>query len=285
MIATRGPSPFFGDALASALAERPGEVLVVEDGTSGIDEGTLAGARLLRLDRVGRSAARNTGVEAARMEFVAFLDDDDLALPGRLERQRRSLREQDSPLSFGRVRVVDGEGHPLDAWNRLLARRYRRLPIGGAGFADLLASRCPIYTSATMVRRESFLAAGGYDPQLNWYEDLDLYLRLSQLGPLVQCPGDPVAEYRLHGANTPSERLYEGALAVTAKHLPEARGRARRHLLDWRMDALWGLGRFGAVRREAARAALRDPLLLTHPRFAKRLVGAALPALLLEARR
>jgi glycosyltransferase involved in cell wall biosynthesis len=261
-------------------------VIVVEDGTRGVDEQALAGARLVRLEHVGRSAARNTGVDAATTPLIAFLDDDDLSLPGRIERQRASLVDAPgAPLSFGRVHIVDGDGRPLENWDELLERRFRRVSESGAGFTDVLASRLPIYTSATMVRRDAFLEVGGYDPALDWHEDLDLYLRLSRLGPLVLCPGDAVATYRLHGGNTPSDLLYEGALAVADKHLPTATGRTRRLLVELRVDALWGLGRFREARRDAVRAALRQPLLLGRPLFAKRFAGAALPARLLEARR
>ena len=112
-----------------------------------------------------------------------------------------------------------------------------------------------------MVRRDSFLRVGGYDPELDAYEDLDLYVRLSRLGPLLPCFGEPVAAYRLHGANTPSPRLYEGALEVTAKHLPTARGRERRLLWDWRIDALWGLRRIREVLTEHDGLALRRSVL------------------------
>jgi hypothetical protein len=125
-----------------------------------------------------------------------------------------------------------------------------------------------------MVRREAFLATGGYDARFDAYEDLDLYLRLAQAGEVALTPGDPVAVYRLHGQNTPSPRLYEGALGVTEKHLPTAAGRAHRLLLERRLDALWGLGRYGDARRAALRAAVEQPLLLGHPRFAKRLAGS-----------
>jgi glycosyltransferase involved in cell wall biosynthesis len=261
-------------------------VIVVEDGTHGVPDGSTHGLRLLRVGPVGRSAARNAGVKAAMTPFVAFLDDDDVALPGRLDRLRDALRQAEaSPLSFGHVHVIDGEGSPLAEWNERLGRRFRGLAERGADVAGILASRCPIYTSATMVRREAFLEVDGYDPHLDAYEDLDLYLRLAELAPLVPCTGEPVSAYRLHGANTPSQRLYEGAVAVTAKHLPAARGNERRLLLEWRFDALWGLGRFRTVRREAIGAALRDPLLLTRLLLVKRLVGAALPTRLLEARR
>jgi glycosyltransferase involved in cell wall biosynthesis len=275
VIPTLGESPFLHEAVASALAERPAEVVVVVNGGAAADV-DVPGARVLRREEAGRSAARNLGVEAARTPFVAFLDDDDAALPGRLERQQAALDGAWwAPLAFGRVRVVDGEGRPRDDWNRLLDRRFARLArTGAASYEDVLAVQAPIYTSATMVRRDAFLAVGGFDPAFEAYEDLDLYLRLARSGDLLPVGGDPVTTYRLHGANTPSTRLYEGALRVAEKHLPRTTGRARRLLLERRVDALWGLGRTADARRAAARALLEEPALFLHPRFARRLAAA-----------
>ena len=262
VIPTLGRSPFLGEAIASALADGPAEVLVVSDGAGALEVPT---ARVIAIEHAGRSAARNRGVEEARTGLVAFLDDDDLVVPGRFARQTEAIG--DASLTFGRVQVVDGEGSPRGDWNALLARRF---PSGPVDAAELLSKQTPVYTSATLVRREAFLEAGGYDPALDAYEDLDLYLRL---GRLVPTPGGPVATYRLHGRNTPSDRLYEGVLAVTEKHLPESRGAVRRALLARRVDALWGLRR---LRGEAMRAAVSEPLLLTNPRFLLRLAGSAL---------
>jgi glycosyltransferase involved in cell wall biosynthesis len=266
VIPTVGMSRFLRDAVESALADAPAELIVVNDGA---DEISLHGARVVRIEHAGRSAARNRGVEEARTELVAFLDDDDLVLPGRLARQVEALG--DAPLTFGRVEVVDGEGCPRVDWNELLDSRF---PGGSVGAAEIVSAQTPIYTSATLVRREAFLSVGGYDPALDAYEDLDLYLRLARLGPLLPTPGDPVARYRLHGENTPSDRLYEGVLAVTEKHLPGSRGPLRRALLERRIDALWGLRR---LRGEALRAAFSEPLLLARRRFLLRLAGSMLP--------
>lgn len=269
-----------------ASAAGADEVIVVEDGTAEAVEASLGGARLLRLPRAGRSRARNAGVEAASAPFIAFLDADDVSLPGRLERQRKALEAAPgAPLCFGRVRVVDGALAPIPEWNELLGRRFARLSGSPVDVEAILDSRCPIYTSATMVRRQAFLDAGGYDPRFDAYEDLDLYLRLAARGALVQLDGEPVTLYRLHGQNTESDRLFAGALGVAEKHLPEARGAARRLLLERRVDALWGLGRFREARRAAWGALAAEPLLLGDPRFVKRLGGTLVPAPLLRARR
>ena len=173
VIPTLGRSRFLGEAVESALAEEPAEVLVVSDGAG---ELTVPGAQVVPVEHAGRSAARNRGVEVARTELVAFLDDDDLVVPGRLARQAEALGR--AALTFGRVTVVDGHGRPREDWNSLLERRF---PSGPVGHVEVLSSQTPIYTSATLVRRDAFLEAGGYDAAFDAYEDLDLYLRLARL--------------------------------------------------------------------------------------------------------
>lgn len=259
---------------------------MVEDGTTGVDEAALGGATLLRLPHVRRSRARNAGVEAAATPYVAFLDEDDVALAGRLERQRAALADAPAAaMSYGRVTVVDDRLQPVAAWNTLLSPRFDTLAARGSTFDAIAELGGPLYLSATMVRRDAFLAAGGFDPDFDAHEDLDLYLRLAQSGGLVPTPGEAVTLYRVHGANTASDDLYRGTLGVTAKHLAGTRGRARRALLERRVDALWALGEFGRARREAVAAALSEPALFGHRRFVKRLLSLAAPTRLLEKRR
>jgi glycosyltransferase involved in cell wall biosynthesis len=284
VIPVRAPAPWFATALASALSDPDAaEVIVVEDGTRELREDELGGARLIRLPPSGRSAARNTGVAAAATPLVAFLDADDRSLPGRLARQRDAIRA--APLTYGRVRVVSEAGGAHGEWNALLGRRFDELARSRGGIDAVLSTNCPIYTSAVLVRRDDFLAAGGYDTALDAFEDLDLYLRLAQRRPLAPTPGEPVTEYLLHAGNTPSSRLYEGALYVAEKHLPDARGRTRRLLLARRVEALWGLGRFREARRAALRALVAEPRLAASASFGRRLAASFLPGRILEARR
>jgi GT2 family glycosyltransferase len=286
VIPAHGPGPFLADAVAGALAEEPAEVLVVEDGTDGVDPAALGDVRLLRLPHVRRSRARNAGVEAAETPFVAFLDEDDVSLPGRLERQRAALANAPhATMTYGLVTVVDESLRPDAEWNGILAPRFAELVARGSTFDAIAEVGGPLYLSATMIRRDAFLATGGFDPDFDAHEDLDLYLRLARDGAIVATIGEPVTLYRVHGTNTPSDALYRGTLGVTAKHLADARGAGRRALLERRVDALWSLGDFPAARREAAKAALAEPRLLRHPRFVKRLLGLAAPTRLLEARR
>src|SRR2546423_15629533 len=88
VVPTLGASPYLEGAVASALAEEPAEVIVVVNGGADVE---VEGARVVRREEPGRSAARNDGVGAARTPYVAFLDDDDDVLPGRLGRPRAPL--------------------------------------------------------------------------------------------------------------------------------------------------------------------------------------------------
>jgi glycosyltransferase involved in cell wall biosynthesis len=153
VIPTRRDSLDLRHAIESVVAQEPGETIVVENGAATLSQEELGDVRLLQLPEANRSLARNAGVEAARFPLVAFLDDDDLALPGRLARQRDAVGD-DVVLTFGRVRVVDDDGHALDDWNTLLDRRFARLERRGVSYEEILAAPAPIYTSATMVRRE-----------------------------------------------------------------------------------------------------------------------------------
>jgi glycosyltransferase involved in cell wall biosynthesis len=285
VIPVHGRGPFLDEALASVRGE-PAEILVVEDGTQDVDEARVAGARLVRLDHVGRSRARNAGVEAATTPYVAFLDEDDVRIAGGLARQVAALEAAPrAVMTYGRVIVGDTALEPIAEWNDVLDPRFDQLAARGTTFDAVAELGGPLYLSATMVRRDAFLAAGGFDSAFDAHEDLDFYLRIAHDGRLVPTEGAPVTRYRVHGSNTPSNALYQGTLDVAAKHLLGAHGIGRRALLERRVDALWSLGDFRRARREALRAALAEPLLLRHARFVKRLLALLAPTRLLAARR
>src|SRR5262249_45817573 len=121
---------------------------------------------------VGRSRARNAGVEAAATPFVAFLDEDDVCLPGGPARLRDALDGAPrATMTYGRVVVVDAERRPIDEWNANLAPRFDELVARGSSFEAIAEIGGPLYLSATMVRRDAFLAAGGFDPAFDAHED------------------------------------------------------------------------------------------------------------------
>ena len=99
VIPTRNRAHLVGEAIESALNQRPGQVeaIVVDDGSTDDTAKVLAEnfgsrIRLLRMpERRGAGAARNAGLRVACGELVAFLDDDDLWLPGKLDAELNAL--------------------------------------------------------------------------------------------------------------------------------------------------------------------------------------------------
>jgi glycosyltransferase involved in cell wall biosynthesis len=97
VIPTWNRARLVGEAIESALLQQQGvvEVIVVDDGSTDDTPDVLAGRfgtriRLLRMpERRGPGAARNAGVRAATGELLAFLDSDDLWLPGKLDAELR----------------------------------------------------------------------------------------------------------------------------------------------------------------------------------------------------
>ena len=189
------------------------ELVLVDDG-SGDDSPQLARTawqgsswplRLLQSGGQGVSAARNLGWRAARHPLVAFLDADDLALPGRLRRQadlllaNRSLQQ----VLCGWQRI-DPSGTPLTE-----VRPWQE----GAGFSLREALRHKaVLPSAWMLRREALEAVGGFDATLSQAEDVDLLLRLARAG----APGAWLEEILC------SYRVHPGAASRRAR--PQARG-------------------------------------------------------------
>jgi glycosyltransferase involved in cell wall biosynthesis len=198
-----------GEALASAAAQtlREIEIVVVDDGS---DDGTdaVVGAlaardpriRLLRQENRGVSAARNAGIRAARGEYVAFLDADDLWHPEKLERQLARFGEcgPDVGLVYTWSTCMDGRG-------RILPGRAFTETAEGDVYARLLLGH--FVNGTHMVRRRLLLEVGGYDEELGGNEDMALYLDLAERCRFAVVP-ECLAGYRLSPESL-SHRVWE----------------------------------------------------------------------------
>lgn len=178
IIPTYNRAALVTEAVASVLAQtRPDFELLVVDDASTDDTATAlapyaARIRLLRREsRGGVSAARNTGIAAARGEWLTFLDSDDLWLPEKLARQLAFLSENPDLL------ICQTE----ETWVRRGVRVNPPLThrkIGGLIFYQSL-ERCLVSPSAVILHRRLIEQHGGFDEDLSAAEDYDLWLRLA----------------------------------------------------------------------------------------------------------
>ena len=228
IIPTRNRVAMLREAIESVRAQtyQDWELIIVDDGS--MDETrqimeTLtqedARIRYLRQPQGGVSKARNAGIRAAQGRYVAFLDDDDLFLPGKLAAQVSAL-EGEPTLGFvySQTEWINREG--------TLLGRHPTTPV-----ADLrgLLEECAIPLQTVMCRTELLEQTGGFDESLSIGEDYDLWLRLAQITQFGFVPG-PLVRYRVHGANTCNDnlRLYEQRAIILSKvPLDRARGITR----------------------------------------------------------
>jgi glycosyltransferase involved in cell wall biosynthesis len=178
IIPTHNRAALVTEAVASVLAQsfRDFELLVVDDGST---DGTAAALapyepqiRLLRrASRGGVSAARNTGITAARGEWLAFLDSDDLWLPEKLARQMAYLAAHPD------LKLCQTE----ETWVRRGVRVSQPLSHRKAGGRIFFASleRCLVSPSAVILHRRLYEQHGVFDEGLPAAEDYDLWLRLA----------------------------------------------------------------------------------------------------------
>lgn len=153
------------------------EVIVVDDNTDPAEQQAVRDALAGFGDHVvvmanartkGACGARNTGIEHARGAYIAFLDDDDLWLPGKIREQVALLERTSFIGSFCGYIDVDM------AFNH--ARRCRSSrPVLKREHA--LAGECPTSTSLVLVRKSALVTAGLFDESLPSFQDFDMWLR------------------------------------------------------------------------------------------------------------
>ncbi len=202
------------------------EIVVADDGST---DGTLALAssfgdhvEVVRSPgNAGPASARNLAIARSGGELLAFLDADDLWLPGFLERQ---VRRFDEAQELGlRIGIVACNARLLGADGFLTGTYQDRF-----GFPDdvtlarLLESN-PIYVSA-LVPRPVFDEVGGFCPEIFGAEDFDLWVRIVERGYRVVATKEPLAVHR----------VTEGSVSARADSMARAVELVYRRALDRR---------------------------------------------------
>ncbi len=193
---------FIAETLESVFAQTylNYEVIVVNDGSPDTEvfERALAPyldrITYLKQENLGASVARNAGLRAARGEFVAFLDADDIWLPNYLTDQMKFIRERKCDLA-----CADAEffGDPKSGRQTYMTLLMDSAPAASeVSFRELILAERSLITSGVVARLEPIIEVGLFDEALRNAQDFDLWLRLAHHGARLSYQRRVLLKYR-----------------------------------------------------------------------------------------
>jgi tetratricopeptide (TPR) repeat protein len=212
---------FLGDAVRSVLEQshRDFEIIVVDDGSTD-DSGEVAAGfgdkiRYIYQTNAGLSAARNTGLRAAKGSLIGVLDADDMYEPNSVETLVAAL--QADPEADG---VYCGYQF-VDETNNLLPQIENR-PVPSADLYTVLLDGNFFVPESIFLRRRVYDDVGFFDETLRACEDWDVWLRAAKKYRIIYSPHILTRHRVLAGSmSTDPLRMLTARLAVLKKHVGE----------------------------------------------------------------
>jgi len=201
IIPSYNTAQYIGDTLESVFAQtfRDYEVIVVNDGSPDTPqlESVLRKHQnrihYLKQENRGIAGARNTGIRNARGQFLAFLDSDDIWLPGFLTEQLKFFADNPSfdmvctdCVYFGNTELAGATWQVLDPLDN------------PATFKKLLPTHGGAFASFALLRREIVLKVGFFEEELRLLEDYEYWLRLLYRGGKLAYLHKVLGKRRVH---------------------------------------------------------------------------------------
>lgn len=239
MAPTKNTTPFFSivipaynaahhivDALTSVFAQTNDnyEIIVVNDGspdTPQLEQALqpyLNNIIYIRRPNGGPAAARNSGILAAKGEYIAFLDSDDQWLPTHLA-QMREVLEHDPTLD-----LVYGDTVNFGDLAEVGATTMGANPSEGlATFESLVLGKCTVVSSTVVARRQALVDAGLFDESFIQAEDFDLWARVAYRGGRIDYRKHVHARRRIHNGNLTGDTIasFGGQIRALRKLMKE----------------------------------------------------------------
>ena len=215
---------YIAEALDSVFKQkfREHEIIVVNDGSPDTEQ--FERAIKLRLEDIiyikqrntGAGVARNTAIEHARGEIIAFLDSDDVWMPEFLASQLVFMERNGYDMVY------------CDAQLFGMKSAYRKTFMetapsdGEANFENILDLKCNVITSGTMARKSAVMAAGMFETERVRAHDFILWLRMAKTGAKIGYQRKQLLKYRVHLEGLSGDMISRAERELEAFHrVPE----------------------------------------------------------------
>jgi glycosyltransferase involved in cell wall biosynthesis len=193
---------FIGEAIQSVLDQsfQDYELIIGDDGSTDntkriVESFNSPRIKYLKLEHFGRSHARNEALKYATGDYISFLDSDDVFLLNKLEFQANCLdNEPDIALVYSSVYEIDDNGNG----NQML---YPAVCNGDVYYSTVFFFPYPMFPSVWLIRTQVVKEAGLFDENLDRYEDIDFFRRISKKYK-VQGIYQPLLKFRKHAQNS-----------------------------------------------------------------------------------
>lgn len=191
------------------------ELIVVDDGSTDQTRAILEAyaqqdprMRIIAGKHEGISAALNVGIEAARYDWIARMDADDIALPERFALQWAAAQTQPQVVAWGGgIKHINSAGAILSSSTvgpTSVSEFYRMREAG-----ELIV----LYHPTALFRKDVFIKAGRYNPKLDAAQDVDLWNRMAVYGVILTLD-QPMLLYRVHTDSISMEKFFKQRTVV-----------------------------------------------------------------------
>lgn len=132
--------------------------------------------------------ARNQGIKLAKGNYIAFLDDDDVWFPTKLEKQLHIIKSRDCGMVYVARKFLVNEKYTFDEKidPRMVGDLKQEI------FCNIIST-----TSCIMVKREVLNKVGAFDEELNYWQEYDLLTRIC-MAYKAECVNEPLTLYRMN---------------------------------------------------------------------------------------
>jgi glycosyltransferase involved in cell wall biosynthesis len=197
-------SKYLGEAIQSVLDQTftDFELIIINDGSTDNSQSIIESfddnrIRVYHKPNTGLIETLNLGVSYSHANWIARMDADDICSVNRFEEQRKYFNDE--------VAVIGSQAFLIDANGKIYGET--KFPINHNEIIAQLTKQTSTIIHPSVIINKSFIEkAGGYDPKMHVAEDYDLWLRISNIGRIINV-NQKLLSLRKHGDNISTNKL------------------------------------------------------------------------------